>query len=346
MLYNNIRKKLLHWHLQENEREMPWKNEKNVYKIWLSEIILQQTRVDQGKSYYSRFIEKYPSIQFLAAAAEKEVFKLWEGLGYYSRCANLMKTAKIIAQKYNGCFPTTHSEIIALPGIGTYTAAAICSFAYNLPYAVLDGNVYRVLSRLQNDSTPTDSNEGKKHFTHLAQELLEKNQPGIFNQAIMDFGATVCKPQAPKCNECILRNDCNAFKNNTVHLLPVKAKKLTIKERYFTFFVIACQNQIVIEHRKNKDIWKNLYQFPMIEDKTIDAIAKSNSIFKNQKDIDFIVENITLLQRLTHQKIHASFIKISIKEKNQVIKKGLLWVNNAQLKKYPFPKLLNNYLNS
>ena len=345
MLYNNIRKKLLKWHRQENGREMPWKNEKNPYKIWLSEIILQQTRVEQGKSYYFKFIEKYPSIQLLAAAEEKDIFKLWEGLGYYSRCANLIKTAKIISQKYNGHFPTTYPEIMALPGIGPYTAAAISAFAYNLPYAVLDGNVYRVLSRLWNDFTPIDSTEGKRHFAQISQDLLEKKHAGIFNQAMMDFGATVCKPQTPKCNECILQNDCNAFKNDTVHLLPVKAKKNIIKERYFTFFVIAFRNQIALEHRIHKDIWRNLYQFPMIEDQIEGTISKASSIFYNPKDLDFMVEDTVFQQKLTHQKIHASFIKISIKEKKQVIKEGIIWVKNTELEKYPFPKLLNNYLN-
>lgn len=346
MLYSNIRKKLHAWHYHENERKMPWKNEKNPYKIWLSEIILQQTRVEQGLDYYNRFLNQFPTVFSLANAEEQTVFKLWEGLGYYNRCANLLKTARIIVQQYNGKFPSTYSEILALPGIGPYTAAAISSFAFDLPYAVLDGNVYRVLARLWNNHLPIDSNEGKKRFTQLAQNLLDKNDPSTHNQAIMDFGATVCKPKAPLCTSCTFNSICNAFKNDTVQMLPIKHKKLIIKERFFNFLILRHQQEIAIELRSQKDIWKNLYQFPLLETSPKKAREKLSSVISqiNDQQISDLIFNFE--QKLTHQKIKASFIEIIIEEKNQVLINDLKWVKISDLPLYPFPKLLNDFLKS
>jgi len=212
-----------------NNRAMPWKGEKDAYKIWLSEIILQQTRVEQGWDYYNRFIERFPQIQLLADAKDEEVFKLWEGLGYYSRCKNLLATARFITQEKRGIFPSAYKDILHLKGVGPYTAAAIASFAFNLPHAVVDGNVSRVLSRFFGIATPIDSTAGKQEFTALAQALLDQQSPGIYNQAIMDFGATICKPQLPLCADCPLQAECTAFQTGKISDLPVKEKKLQKK---------------------------------------------------------------------------------------------------------------------
>src|SRR5579875_533215 len=228
----NFVKGLLRWNETGNQRPMPWKGEKNPYKIWLSEIMLQQTRVEQGVHYYQRFVDAFPTVQHLAHAPEQQVFKLWEGLGYYSRCKNLIATAQYITQNLNGVFPNTYEALLNLRGIGPYTAAAIGSFAYNLPYAVLDGNVFRVLSRIFDIETPIDTTEGKKLFAALAQQLLPKHKACTYNQAIMDFGATVCKP-VPECAHCFFNQQCAAYLHNKQLLLPVKSKQLQVKERWF-----------------------------------------------------------------------------------------------------------------
>ena len=234
---------LMKWHRLHNSRQMPWKGEKDPYKIWLSEIILQQTRVEQGLAYYNRFIQHYPTIQQLAAAPDQEVLKLWEGLGYYSRCRNLLLTARLIVKEYKGLFPRDYETLLSLKGVGPYTAAAIASFAYNQPYAVVDGNVLRVLSRFFGLDTAIDTMPGKKQFTGLADEVLDKQYPALFNQAIMDFGATVCKPMAPACIDCPARKDCAAFLTGNVNRLPVKEKTLQRKHRWFYYFIF--------EHRGN-----------------------------------------------------------------------------------------------
>src|SRR5688572_181396 len=238
---------LLKWNRQKNKRRMPWKGEKDPYKIWLSEIILQQTRVEQGLEYYRRFIQKFPDIRRLARADDKVIFKLWEGLGYYSRCRNLISTARFISKELDGRFPDSFHDIRQLSGVGPYTAAAISSFAFNLPYAVVDGNVSRVLSRVFGIEKPIDSTEGKKFLSVLADELLDKNQPGIYNQAIMDFGAVVCKPQVPQCSNCIFKKTCFAFLNDKVKDLPTKSKRITIKERWFNYLVFSEDDVVVIQ---------------------------------------------------------------------------------------------------
>lgn len=227
---------IIEWY-RTNKRDLPWRKTKNPYQIWLSEIILQQTRVEQGLSYYLKFIEKYPSIKDLANAPQDEVLKLWQGLGYYSRARNLHYTSKVITDKYKGEFPATYKEILDLKGIGEYTAAAISSFSFNLPYPVIDGNVYRVLSRVFDIDTPIDSTLGKKEFKELAYELINKNNPSEYNQAIMEFGALYCKPQSPDCENCIFTSTCLAFKTKKINELPVKSKKLKQKNRYFNYLV-------------------------------------------------------------------------------------------------------------
>ncbi len=323
---------------------MPWKGEKDPYKIWLSEIILQQTRVEQGLNYYHSFVNTFPTVSHLAKAPETKVFKLWEGLGYYTRCKNLIATAKYINDELQGKFPDKYGEILALKGIGPYTAAAIGSFAYNLPYAVVDGNVFRVLSRYFGISTPTDSTEGKKLFSALANNLLDKKQPGIYNQALMDFGAVICKPQLPLCTTCLLKGRCVAFLQGSVQQLPVKEKSVTKKTRWFYYLVIDFNGELYVRKRGARDIWENLYEFILIETK--EALLLEN--FQPVKEIlgknKFEVEHISAFykQLLTHQTIQGQFIRVKIKER--LILKGYETVGEKAMRKLPFPRFISNYL--
>ena len=323
---------------------MPWKGEKDPYKIWLSEIILQQTRVEQGLNYYHSFVNTFPTVSHLARAPETKVFKLWEGLGYYTRCKNLIATAKYINDELQGKFPDKYGEILALKGIGPYTAAAIGSFAYNLPYAVVDGNVFRVLSRYFGISTPTDSTEGKKLFSSLANDLLDKKHPGIYNQALMDFGAVVCKHQLPLCATCILKERCVAFLQGSVQQLPLKEKSVTKKTRWFYYLVIDFKGELYVRKRGARDIWENLYEFILIETK--EALLLEN--FQPVKEIlgknKFEVEHISAFykQLLTHQTIQGQFIRVKIKER--LILKGYETVGEKAMRKLPFPRFISNYL--
>ncbi|MCB9353331.1 MAG: A/G-specific adenine glycosylase [Lewinellaceae bacterium] len=262
-----FREQLLAWFAQHH-RPLPWKGEKDPYKIWLSEIILQQTRVEQGLPYYRRFVEHFPTIEHLARAPEDQVLKLWQGLGYYARARNMHATAKHIANERDGVFPNDFESIRSLKGVGDYTAAAIASFAFNLPHAVVDGNVYRVLARYFGVETPVDTPAAKKEFTTLAQSVLDTERPGDFNQAIMDFGATHCKPQQPECANCNLRQHCEAYLGGRIESLPRKSKSKEKKERFFLYFVMRSGNQVLVRKRTEKDIWKNLYEFPLLETDT------------------------------------------------------------------------------
>lgn len=337
---------LMHWHKHINTRQMPWKGEKDPYKIWLSEIILQQTRVEQGWEYYLKFIKQYPTVGQLAAAKDDAVFKLWEGLGYYSRCKNLQQTAGIIVTKYNGKFPASYNDILSLKGVGPYTAAAIASFAFNLPYAVVDGNVCRVLARYFGISTAIDSTAGKKEFASLAQQLLHTGQPGLYNQAIMDFGATVCKPQLPLCGQCALRSHCTAFKKNMVCTLPVKEKKIVKKNRWFYFIVAQNQGNIYIRRREGKDIWQHLHEFILLEwpQKTDAALLlgseKAKAILPSATKLQHISKYYK--QQLTHQTVHACFIHITLR--GSAAPQGFEKVAVKKLENKAFPKLLNNYI--
>ena len=284
-----------------NKRNLPWRNTSDPYFVWLSEIILQQTRVDQGLSYYKKFIQQFPTIKDLAAANEEVVMKLWQGLGYYNRARNMHQTAKYISNNLNGEFPTSYSDIIQLKGIGDYTASAISSFCFQEVQAVVDGNVYRLLSRYYGVDTPIDTTKGKKAFKELANELIYKNDPGLFNQAIMEFGALQCKPM-PECETCPLINSCIAFHENTKKQLPVKSKKIKQKSRYFNFLVITDKKSIYIEQRNKKDIWNKLFQFPNIE---TEIEAEYLPDFQHLLKIDQLtVQSIDLIKHLlTHQKL-------------------------------------------
>lgn len=335
--------RILEWNANENSREMPWKGQKDPYKIWLSEIILQQTRVDQGLKYYQNFISQYPDIHLLAKAPEAEVFKLWEGLGYYSRCKNLLETAKYISQELNGKFPEKYNDILQLKGVGSYTAAAIASFAYNEPYAVLDGNVFRVLARIYDIEIPIDSTTGKKEFSKLAQELLPPKLAGTYNQAIMDFGAVICKP-LPLCSECFFNHRCRAFLNGHQDLLPVKEKKLKIKKRWLNYFVIRHKDQVMIRQRTQKDIWQQLFEFLLIETDKAVANDKIFSLLKQQYGIreSIIINSFEYDQKLTHQYIRFCFIQIEVSNKTSI--PGFIWANTKDVHTYAFPKTIKQYI--
>jgi A/G-specific adenine glycosylase len=337
---------LLKWNAEINDRQMPWKGEKNPYKIWLSEIILQQTRVEQGWAYYKRFVKHYPTIQKLAVAKEEEVFKLWEGLGYYSRCKNLIATAQFIAFDLKGKFPVDYEEILKLKGVGPYTAAAIASFAYNAPYAVVDGNVSRVLARFFGIETPIDGNKGKVFFAALAQKLLEKENAALYNQAIMDFGATVCKPQLPLCSECLLQKKCSAFASGKINLLPVKEKKIIKIQRWFYFIMAEYKGSFYISKRTGKDIWQNLHQFILIEtSQKIGASELTNTEeFKNLLFPKYSLVSISTFykQQLTHQTIHGCFIHIKLDKKIAI--PGFDLLDKQSAAKLAFPKFINSYL--
>ncbi len=327
---------------------MPWKGEADPYRIWLSEIILQQTRVEQGLKYYNKFIQSFPLIHDLAKAKDEKVFKLWEGLGYYTRCRNLIATARYISTELKGKFPDSYGTILSLKGIGPYTAAAISSFAYNLPHAVVDGNVFRVLARFFDISIPIDTTEGKKIFTVLANELIDKNQPGAFNQAIMDFGATICKPVAPLCNICILKKNCQAYLLNKVSLLPVKDKRNLIRKRWFYYLILEYNGKIAVRKRTEKDIWKDLYEFPLIEQsrettvKKILAQAKTNSWLSEREEFSISQK---FRQQLSHQLIMGQFVWVRLQQKPP-IKNDWNWVSRDKADNHAYPQIIRQYLQS
>ena len=336
-------KELLRWNRYDNNRQMPWKNEKNPYKIWLSEVILQQTRVEQGLSYYRNFLDAFPDIHTLAAAADEKVFKLWEGLGYYSRCRNLLYTARYIVNELGGVFPQTYEGILALKGVGTYTAAAIGSFAFNLPYAVLDGNVYRVLARVFNKEVPIDSTAGKKLFSTLAQRLLPVAEAGTYNQAIMDFGATVCKP-VPTCTECFFNDKCLAYLAGKQQLLPVKEVKLTRKKRWLNYFLVQHGDEILIRQRSTKDVWQGLHEFFLIETPNAPTSKQMLAMFTQQAGIsEFkMASEWKKKQVLSHQTISFHFFHCTVSQRKKV--DGYRWISAAEISGLAFPRTLQTTL--
>ncbi len=306
--------KLILWYLQ-NKRELPWRNTVNPYRIWLSEIMLQQTRVLQGLPYYLKFVEAYPKVEDLANAPEDEVLKLWQGLGYYSRARNLHTTAKMVSEKMNGIFPDNYEDLLKLKGVGDYTASAIASISFNKPEAVVDGNVYRVLSRFFGISTPINTTAGQKEFKQLAQQLIDEEQPGTFNQAIMEFGARFCVPQSPDCENCIFNDECVAYQQKKVSELPVKIKSKPVKKRYFNYLVVLSENErTILQQRTGKGIWHKLYEFPLIETSeeinlsTLQKLPKFDDFSKNLN-----IESISLfnekqlIHKLSHQHLHTRF---------------------------------------
>lgn len=341
---NSFSRKLLLWS-DTFDRKMPWKERSDAYAIWLSEIILQQTRVAQGMPYYIRFLEAFPTVFDLAKADEQEVMRLWQGLGYYSRARNLHFTAQQVANEFGGKFPDNYADLLALKGIGPYTAAAIASFAFGLPHAVVDGNVFRVLARYTANFIDIGTPAGKKEFTLLANQLLDKKQPGKFNQAIMDLGALVCKPTNPDCSNCPLQKKCQAFSQDTIAQLPVKEKKIKRKTRYFYYFVFRKGSDYYIQKRTKKDIWQSLYEFPNIESKTPLNDNEVKIVFQEKYPrIKFNIKNKLgpVTQLLTHQKVIGQFFDITLVGEKDL---DIAPISKVDLQVFPFPKMMMMYIN-
>ena len=345
----NFSEQLVKWYLL-NKRELPWRESSDPYNIWISEIILQQTRVNQGLAYYERFIHRFPDVISLSEANEDEVLKFWQGLGYYSRARNLHTTARIITSLHNGVFPVDYQTILKLKGIGEYTAAAICSFAYGLPYAVVDGNVFRVLSRFFGIQTPIDSNEGKKEFSELAQELLDKKNPGLHNQAIMDLGAIICTPTSPNCNECPLQNTCSSFANRSWMNFPIKKQKTKQRDRYFYYFYITGKNgKTYLHKREGKDIWRNLYELPLIE--TTQKLSEEELQKKSGFQLlETEFENVQIKKRhpaikhvLSHQHIYARFLEVEAEYK-KLENSIFLEIDESKIGDYAISRLTDIFL--
>jgi len=317
----NFDGRLLAWY-ERYGRELPWRQTQDPYIIWLSEIILQQTRVEQGTPYFHTFVENFPTVLDFANAEEGDILRYWQGLGYYSRARNMHKAAKMVRDEFNGIFPTSYAECLKLPGVGEYTAAAISSFSSNEKRAVVDGNVYRVLSRFLAIDEPINSTSGKKLFAQIAQEYISSEHPGLYNQAIMDFGATVCKPKNPLCETCIFRTDCLAFSSGLVDQLPVKNKGKASRNRYFNYFIHEKDDEVLMSKREEGDVWANLYEFPLIESDIslpIEELLMHPEFrrYFGESSVQLIGKEIKHV--LSHQNIYARFYKlegiIELKEK-------------------------------
>ena len=339
----NFSNTLIYWYLQ-TKRDLPWRKTRDPYLVWLSEIILQQTRVSQGMSYYLTFSTVFPTVEDLANAEESKVLKMWQGLGYYSRARNLHFTAKYISNELSGKFPTSYKELIKLKGIGDYTASAISSICFDEPAAVVDGNVYRVLARFFKIETPINSTKGIKEFKNLAQSLLDVKKPGVYNQAIMDFGALQCKPKSPNCYECPMSSNCIAFENKLVKKLPVKEKKLKIKKKYFNFFVfVTKKNKTIFEERKGKGIWQGLYQFPLIETinevhvEDLDNLPDFQALVPENAVIQLFNEN-SIIHKLSHQHLFTKFWIIKTDDHNKAT------TNWDTLELFPTSVLIANFM--
>ncbi|GAA4459867.1 A/G-specific adenine glycosylase [Nemorincola caseinilytica] len=342
-----FRTRLHSWHTGHNSRQLPWKGEKDPYRIWLSEIILQQTRALQGLPYYESFTGTYPTVQALAAAADEDVFRLWQGLGYYNRCKNMLATARYIATELGGHFPRTHEGILALKGVGPYTAAAISSFAYGLPHAVVDGNVYRVLSRFLGIDTPFDTTAGKHQFATAAQLLLDETDSAAHNQAIMDLGATICTPAAPRCADCPLHSKCFAAAKDMTALLPVRSKKIVVKERFFNYIFLLHDGKVWIEKRGAGDIWESLHQPYLAEtEKAVDvSVLRQDVLFDNKSIRPHELTDAGMAkQRLTHQLIHCRFYIMHLTDMPMPNGTAGMWLSISELKKLAFPKILVSFL--
>ncbi len=347
--------RLAEWY-QNNKRDLPWRDSNNPYYIWLSEIILQQTRVNQGLEYYLKFIEKYPDVFALAGASRDEVFKLWQGLGYYNRADNMLATASIIAEKYGGHFPAEYDALLKMPGIGPYTAAAIASIAFNIPRPVIDGNVYRVLSRVFGINAVVNSPEGHRQFRQYAEELLDQAAPGIYNQALMEFGALHCTPANPDCENCIFLNECVAYSRGLVKELPVKKPRNKLKNRFFYYFMVELNSeedtdaQVYLKKRGKGDIWKNLYDFLLVESDK--KLKLNNTIVSSVMHEKYGVNELTVesiskeyIHKLTHQAIHANFIMVSVDKKLDVtLEKFVILTPKNKLIDYPVPRLIEQFL--
>ena len=339
---NDFNLLIINWYRQ-NKRNLPWRLTKDPYKIWLSEIILQQTKVDQGLNYYVKFCNNYPTIQDLANAEEQQILTDWQGLGYYSRARNLHTTAKTILNTYNGTFPNTYDNILKLKGVGSYTAAAISSFAFDLPHAVVDGNVYRVLSRLYDLDTPIDSSEGIKQFNYLANELLNKKHPAEHNQAIMEFGALQCTPTNPNCTSCPLAQTCLAQKKGTISQRPVKKSKTKVRNRYLHFLHIETEDQIIITQRTEKDIWQNMFQFPLIEKTSLEELSVVQAEIELTYNIKISDVKSNIKHILSHQHLYTTFWKTNTIPEKIRSDKAYFIIPKEALTSYPIPRVIDRY---
>lgn len=349
MKFSYFTDSLLRWY-STNKRVLPWRQTKDPYRIWLSEIILQQTRVIQGMPYYEKFVERFPTIFDLANADEQEILWLWQGLGYYSRARNLHKCARLIVSEYDGTFPESYKALIKLPGIGPYTAAAIASISFDKRTPVLDGNVFRVLSRLFDINKDIGTNDGKKYFHKLATSIIPDQDPGEFNQAIMEFGALQCLPKNPDCKSCALRTNCLSYLRNNQHKRPIKQKRLIKNIRYFNYFVIDQDNCLYFKKRDGDDIWKGLFDFYLFESDVKYTnprkISNDISLFRHT---DLFIHSIREYKHiLTHQVIFAIFYHITLNESDLRMHKHLLnggkFYCKDDILKLPKPVLIDKYL--
>ena len=332
---------IIEWY-RLNARSLPWRETKKPYYIWLSEVILQQTKVEQGVGYYLKFINHYPSVLDLAKATEEQVLNDWQGLGYYSRARNLHASAKMIVDNFNGVFPRDYKDVLSLKGVGEYTAAAITSFSYGSPYAVLDGNVFRVLSRVFDIDLPIDSIKGKKFFKELSQSLLPEGNSAEYNQAIMDFGAMQCKPKNPNCFSCVLQDRCISYSNGVVEDRPLKSKKIKVTNRYFNYLILTQGDAVFLKKRVEKDIWQHLYEFPMIETNDLSSLDDLKELIFSEfscspKKMKSLKKHI-----LSHQHIYANFIFFDIDYHGA--SDGLIKVEKSDLQNFPLPRLIDRFL--
>lgn len=333
----------------ENGRELPWRGTGDPYAIWVSEVILQQTRVAQGLGYYERFMGRFPDVRALATAEEDEVMRMWQGLGYYSRARNMWMAAREIMERYGGKFPREYAEVRGLKGVGDYTAAAVCSFAWGMPYAVVDGNVYRVLARVFGVEEPVDTGRGKKVFVDLAEELLDRKNPGLYNQAIMDFGALCCTPKTPGCLECPLEGMCVAKAEGRVGELPVKGEKGKVKERFFHYVDVRCGEWRLLRRREEKDIWRNLYEYPLVE---TDGIADWREVSETAECREWLsgmgnvrLERVVEMPKhvLSHRVVYAWFYVVEVERFSARLEERFMAVKEEDLDKYAVSRLIEMY---
>ena len=328
--------KLIEWY-RVNKRNLPWRLTKQPYKIWVSEIILQQTRIEQGEKYYYAFLEKYPNISELAKTNDEELLKVWEGLGYYSRALNMLKASRVVLNNYKGIFPSNYDDLIKLPGIGDYTASAISSICNNEVQPVVDGNVFRFLSRMFKIDLPIDKLKTKTYFKKLGFKLIDVVNPGDFNQAMMDYGSMVCRPKKFQCHKCLFSSNCKAFNSNTVMLYPFKEKRIKIKHRFLNYiFIITNDRKTLIKKRNGNGIWKNLYEFPLIETK------KESSVNEIIKELDFkylkFISEKKIKHKLTHQQLNISFFTFRVSNFDDDL------TDIKALSNYPFPRPINKFI--
>ena len=339
---------ILEW-FKKNCRQLPWRDTKDPYKIWLSEIILQQTRVNQGLEYYHRFVERFPDVHRLASAEEQEVIKLWQGLGYYSRARNLLAAARQVVDEFDGIIPATYKDLLKLKGVGPYTAAAVASIAFNVPVSVVDGNVARVLSRLYGVEDPVNVPAGETKIATLAAELLNRVHPGDHNQAMMEFGALQCVPVNPDCPACSVRQYCTAYQEKTVDVLPRKQKKTTVRNRYFTYLIILEGAYTYISRRTGNDIWKEMYEFPLIEHENepgeaeiIHAASSLTGVQEEQMVITALSEPVR--HQLTHRRIIARFLHLQSGQRLEHPPGHWKRIRFSKVGEHPLPRLIDRYL--